>query len=374
MRGTAAREFRMGDDAHPELAPVRPGESLDWPALERYLLAELPELSGGMSVLQFPNGSANLTYQVAFGERRLVVRRPPFGAIAAGAHDMHREYRVLSRLHTAYERAPRALLYCDDVAVIGAPFLVSEYRQGVVVWDRVPVAMSIHPDAGRRIGFAVVDALADLHRVAPQACGLEGLGRSDGYLERQVRGWTARWRAVATEPNTVVDRVAVELARTIPQSGPPAIIHNDFKVDNCQFPPDDPDRVISVFDWEMATLGDALTDLGTLLNYWPEPGGDAAIGVPGLDTLGLPSRAEVVARYAERTGWALTLADLAWYEALGCWKTAVILQQLYARHLRGETTDPRMAERGENVQGLARRAMDLLNNRARRTSKGRGSS
>jgi aminoglycoside phosphotransferase (APT) family kinase protein len=355
-----------------ETAPVRAGEQLDWAALEAYLRAEIGGLSGPFSVLQFPNGSANLTYLVTVGATRLVVRRPPFGQLALGAHDMHREYRVLSRLGPAYPRAPRALAYCADPAVLGAHFLVSEYRPGVVIWGRLPVPMAALPGAGRRVGFAVVDALADLHAVRPDDCGLADLGRPDGYLSRQLAGWRKRWAAVApaggsgagTGTGTVtgtVERVADLLAASQPRSGPAAIVHNDFKIDNCQFHPADPDRVISVFDWDMATLGDPLVDLGTLLNYWPDPADRPGSGLrvlPGLDTLGLPTRHEVVARYAQRRG--LALADVRWYEAYGCWKTLIILQQLYARWQRGETGDPRMAARGEQVVALADRALRLL--------------
>ena len=254
----------------PEVAPVRPGEELDWSSLEVYLRAHLPEMQGELSVLQFPNGSANLTYLVRFGDEAVVVRRPPFGAIAAGAHDMRREHTVLSRLHAAYPRAPLGLHYCADESVIGAHFLVSEYRTGVVVWDHVPDQLDVGPDPGRRIGFAVVDALADLHLVDHEACGLGDLGRPDGYLARQVGGWQRRWEAVALEGRGTLDRVGELLARHLPESGPAALVHNDFKVDNCQFATGDPDVVASVFDWDMATLGDPLTDLGTLLNYWPE--------------------------------------------------------------------------------------------------------
>lgn len=351
----------------PELAPVRPGEELDWAALEVHLRGNLPadvkDLDGPFAVLQFPNGSANLTYQVRFGEARFVVRRPPFGAIAPGAHDMRREYRTLSRLWKCFPRAPRALLFCDDPAVIGAPFLVSEYRQGVVVWRSVPAGMAHQPDAGRRIGSAVVDALAGLHRVDPDACGLGDLGRPEGFLARQVGGWTKRWELVAPDGGEpVMDALARRLAGSLPAPQRAAVLHNDFKVDNCQFAPADPDRVVSVFDWDMATLGDPLVDLGTLLNYWPDPadkaGDDAATAVPGLESLGLPGRAEVVARYAAGTG--LDVSGIAWYEAFGCWKTAVIMRQLYARYQRGETTDDRMGTRGRQVGALARRAMAIL--------------
>ncbi|MEN3358212.1 MAG: hypothetical protein V7637_2194 [Mycobacteriales bacterium] len=351
-----------------EVAAVRAGEELDWAALEVWLRAELPGLAGAFSVLQFPNGAANLTYLVTVGDTRLVVRRPPFGQIAVGAHDMHREYRVLSRLNPAYDRAPRALAYCADPGVVGAHFLVSEYRPGVVIWGRLPPEMATLPDAGRRVGLAVVDALADLHEVRPEACGLSGLGRPDGYLTRQLAGWRGRWAAVAPGSPGVpdadagpVEQVAELLAAAQPESGPAAIVHNDFKIDNCQFRPGDPDRVVSVFDWDMATLGDPLVDLGTLLNYWPDPDDPPDAGtrvIPGLETLGLPTRREVVARYT--AGRALDLTDVRWYEAYGCWKTLIILQQLYARWQRGETTDPRMATRGRQVTALAHRAHRLL--------------
>ena len=156
----------------PEVAEVRPGEQLDWDSLEAYLRKHLPEAAGSFSVMQFPNGSANLTYLVRFGETDLVVRRPPFGVIATAAHDMRREYNVLSLLHAAYPRAPLGLHYCADESVIGAHFLVSEYRSGVVVWDHVPDVLSGGEDPGRRIGLAVVDALADLHLVDPKKCGV----------------------------------------------------------------------------------------------------------------------------------------------------------------------------------------------------------
>lgn len=341
---------------------MRPGEELDFAALEGYLRAAIPGLAGEFSVLQFPNGSANLTYQVRFGARRLVVRRPPFGEIAPGAHDMRREYRALSRLHLRYPPAPRAFALCEDPGVIGAHFVVMEYRPGVVVWGTLPSSMRHHSDAARRVGFAVVDALADLHQVDPAECGLSDLGRPEGFLERQTAGWRKRWSLVAPPEEGPVDELGERLAESIPGSGRAAILHNDFKIDNCQFDPADPDRVSSVFDWDMATLGDPLVDLGTLLNYWPDPSdvdlpGELVVP-PGLDTLGLPARAEVIERYARRSG--TDVRRIAWYQAYGCWKTAIIMQQLYARYLRGETTDERMGARGAGIAGLARRGLAVL--------------
>ena len=352
--------------APPELAEVRPGEELTWERLEAYLREQLPALDGTMSVLQFPNGAANLTYRVSFGEQHLVVRRPPFGQLAPGAHDMRREHAVLSRLHLGYDRAPRALLFCDDHTVIGSDFLVSEYRPGVVVWGSLPDGMADQPDAGHTVGLAVVDALAELHQVDENACGLGDLGRPDGFLDRQVRGWTKRWDLVAdTDGVGLMQSVSDRLAATMPAPQSPSLVHLDFKVDNCQFAPTDPHRVISVFDWDMATLGDPLVDLGMMLGYWPDPSDtdeDAALVVPGLESLGLPTRAEVVDRYATHSRH--DLAALPWYEAFACWRTAVVLQQLHVRYLRGESTDPRMAGRGEPVQALARRAARILDRRS----------
>jgi aminoglycoside phosphotransferase (APT) family kinase protein len=355
----------------PDVAPVRSGEDLDWPTLEAYLRAQMPDLHGPFSVLQFPRGSANLTYRVTFGDRHFVVRRPPLGQVAAAAHDMAREYRVLSRLYSAYPRAPRAYLHCANTNIIGAEFFVSEYRRGHVVWDRVPPELSTDPDASVRVGLAVIDALAELHDVDPGACDLTDLGRPDGFLQRQVEGWTRRWNAVAdqslledaAQTRALVDEVGARIAKRLPMTQRAGIVHNDYKIDNCQFVDGDPDRVSAVFDWDMATLGDSLADFGTLLNYWPDhtlsaddPG--YFVAASATRALDLPDRETVIKRYAASS--SLDLTDISWYEAFGCWRTVVILQQLYARAVRGESTDRRMLQRGEMVAPLARRALALL--------------
>jgi len=346
----------------PEVAAVRPGDELDWSALADYLARQIDGLGPLEAVHQFPNGSANLTYRLDFAGRRLVVRRPPFGHLAPGAHDMRREYRALSRLWRSYDRAPQAYLLCVNHSVIGADFLVIEYREGQVIWGSVPSAMRSHDDVARRIAFAVIEALADLHRIDPEQAGLADLGRPAGFVDRQLAGWRSRWHATSLAHQiTAVDQVAAALTATKPVSPPPAILHNDFKIDNCQFDPANPDRVMSVFDWDMATIGDPFVDLGTLLNYWPDPGADEQsrpVHPAGQEAMGLPDRAEIIGRYGTLTGW--DMSSISWYEAFGCWKTAIVVAQLYDRYLQGQSHDQRQAGKAARILPLARRAMTIL--------------
>jgi aminoglycoside phosphotransferase (APT) family kinase protein len=362
----------MTEEIGPETAPVRPGEGLDWRAFEAWLaprLADtLPSVRGPLEVLQFPNGSANLTYLLRFGAHELVLRRPPFGELAPGAHDMKREYRVLSRLWRRFDRAPRAYFFCDDPGVLGADFFVMERRRGEVVRDAVPVSMRAHPDVARRIAFALVDAMADLHAVEPETCDLGDLGKPEGFAGRQLHGWARRWDLAKPEPGSrrygavaLMQAIYERLDRATPPLSRASIVHNDLKLDNCQFDPADPDRVTSIFDWDMATLGDPLVDLGTLLNYWPDPGDgeDAQRGTrPGLAQMGLPARAELTERYVTRAG--ADLNAVRWWEAFALWKTVVVVQQLHRRWVRGESTDPRMAHIADRMPCLVTAARLVL--------------
>jgi aminoglycoside phosphotransferase (APT) family kinase protein len=355
-----------GEVPAPEVAAVRPGEQLDWGALAAWLrprLAEaLPGVDGRLEIRQFPNGSANLTYLLRVGARELVLRRPPMGQIAPGAHDMKREYRVLSRLWRHFDRAPRAYLFCDDPAVLGADFFVMERRQGEVVRTAIPAALRAHPDIGRRIGFALVDAMAELHALDPAACDLDGLGKPEGFIERQVSGWARRWELARFDDSpAAMDELHRRLVREMPALSRASIVHNDLKLDNCQFDPVDPNRVTSIFDWDMATLGDPLIDLGTLLNYWPDPADpeDAQrASNPGLTSMGLPTRAQITARYAARTGVDVTAAR--WWEAFALWKTVVVVQQLHRRWVRGESTDSRMEHIADRIPSLIAAARTVL--------------
>jgi aminoglycoside phosphotransferase (APT) family kinase protein len=346
----------------PELAPVRPGEELDWASLETYLGAHIPDLTGPMEVLQFPSGSANLTYLLRFGPMELVLRRPPFGVVAPGAHDMRREYKVLSRLWRNFDRAPRAYVFCDDHDVVGADFVVMERRRGEVIRGVVPRSMADHPDLGRRISFALVDAMAEMHLLDPAANDLSDLGKPAGFAARQVAGWKTRWDLVRPDDgNPLMDEVPERLAASVPEPTRVSIVHNDLKLDNCQFDPAVPDRVQSIFDWDMTTLGEPLVDLGTLLNYWPDPTDPPVsrrVSHEGLLHMGLPTRAEITTRYADRTG--IDVSSAGWYEAFAQWKTGVVIQQLHNRWKRGESTDPRMAVIADRLPVLAESASKLL--------------
>lgn len=341
---------------------VRDGDALDWARFEAHVRAALPELDGPFAAKQFPGGSANLTYLVRFGDRELVLRRPPFGTIAPGAHDMKREYKVLSRLWQHFALAPRAYLFCEDHEVIGSDFFLMERRVGEVIRDEIPPSMRDLPDVGRRLGLGTIDAFADLHLLDPVTVDLADLGKPDGFAERQVRGWADRWSRVSElweEPLMV--EVSVELGRRVPQPSRVSLVHNDPKLDNCMFAVGEPDRAIAIFDWDMTTVGDPLIDLGTLLNYWPDPSDPPGAWrgrEESMRTFGLPTRDEVIDHYASRTGFDCTNAR--WYEAFAQWKTGVVVAQLHHRWRMGNSVNPRHETIGDAVPVLARSAAELL--------------
>ncbi len=330
----------------------RPGEELPTERLEPYLREKLPELDGPLTVSQFHGGHANLTYQLTFGDRELVLRRPPFGKIAPGAHDMQREYRVLSRLTDHFAPAPRALLLCTDPDIIGADFVIMERRHGVVVRYDLPEAFTGLPRVETRLADALMQVSADLHRMDVVEAGLSELGKPEGFTARQLRGWTKRWQFSQTGPDENMDRLSAALSEDIPAPQSVAIVHGDLKFDNCQFQPGEPDRVTSVFDWDMATLGDPLVDLAGTLSFWPDPAldpGDMPIRLLSGDW---PDKDYLKRRYAEYSGFDLSRMD--WYEAFACLKTAVIAQQLYRRYVDGGTRDERMEKFGRAARAFAK--------------------
>ncbi len=356
----------FADEAPPETAQVRAGEDLNWAHIEEFLRQRLPrevlDVDGEFQVLQFPNGSANLTYLIRFGASELVLRRPPFGTLAPGAHDMKREYRVLSRLWRLFDAAPRAYLFCDDGAVCGTDFFVMERRRGEVIRGVIPASMRHHDNVGYRVGMALVERIAEFHGLDPEAVELGGLGRPDGFVARQLGGWKKRWELVAdADHDAAMSSVHGRLQAAMPAPQRISLVHNDLKLDNCMFDPQNPDRVSAFFDWDMTTLGDPLIDLGTLLNYWPDPGDsedEKRFSHTGMDRMGLPSRAELIARYAACGG--LDLSAIAWYEAFALWKTATVVQQLHHRWKMGDSSDPRMASVADRLPKLIDNAARLL--------------
>jgi aminoglycoside phosphotransferase (APT) family kinase protein len=349
-----------------ELIAERPDERLDTTRLEPYLRERLPGADGPLTVAQFHGGKANLTYLLRFGDAEFVLRRPPLGPIPPGAHDMRREHRVLSALSRRYPLAPQSLLLCEDDSMIGAVFIVEERRVGFVIRDDLPDDYAGRPDLNRRIGLALVDALADLHSVDPAEIGLGDLGRVEGFLERQLTGWTRRWEASLGGPEEAESRAAMApvlawLGRTLPRERAGALLHNDYRLDNCLLDSEDPARIVAVLDWDMCTQGDPLADLGYLLNYWVEPGDDPEwreIAAMPTWRAGFPSRAAAIARYSERTG--SDVGGVLWYQVFAAFKLAVIIQQIHIRFVRGQTQDRRFATYAKRVLGLARKAQTLI--------------
>ena len=345
-----------------ELIDQRPDEHLDASRLEPYLRAHLEGADGPLTVRQFGGGKANLTYLLRFGPREFVLRRPPLGPIPPGAHDMRREHRVLSVLHRRFPPAPRSLLLCEDESIIGAVFIVEERRHGFVIRDDIPAEFAGRPELNRRIGFALVDALAELHLVRPAEVGLDDLGRPEGYLARQLTGWVRRWQAA--QGGEEAERAAAEMApvldwlgRHLPPSGGAALLHNDYRLDNCLLDSADSGRIEAVLDWDMCTQGDPLADLGYLLNYWVAPGDPPEWReIAAMPTWrdGFPSRADAIERYAMRTGFDVGV--IGWHQVFAAFKLAVIIQQIYIRYVRGQTQDQRFRQYYRRVLGLADKA------------------
>jgi aminoglycoside phosphotransferase (APT) family kinase protein len=341
---------------HPDTAPIRPGEELPLDALSNYLHVNLFPSSDAARIGQFPGGHSNLTYLLQWGGQEYVLRRAPVGPVPPKAHDMVREAKLLQRVHPHFPLAPRVDLICEDPAVIGLPFYLMERRHGVIVRTELPVLFHSVPDFAPRVSQAVVDCLAQLHNVDVEAHGLAGLGKPEGFLERQARGWSERWRRAQTEFNPDIDAAMQWLAARIPPAGPSALVHNDFKLDNLMLDTDDPSRITAVLDWEMTTVGDPMADVGLTLCYWihaRQSSQDHAVtGMPDLP--GWYTRDEFLHRYAMQTG--NPLRHIGWHEVLGIFKLAVILQQIYVRYVRGQTKDERFRRFDVRVRALGRAA------------------
>ena len=342
-----------------DIIPVREDERFDEAKVAAFLRGKIEGGERPLTVKQFGGGAANLTYLLDYGTHEYVLRRPPLGPVAKSAHDMGREYTVLSVLHQVFPYAPRAFVYSEDDSIVGAPFFVMERRQGVVVRRSLPDAFAQMPDAPRRMSEALVDALALFHAVDFAAIGLSELGRPAGFVTRQIEGWYKRWLAAQTHDSPEFEELHHWLKGNEPQETVVSLVHNDYKLDNAMLSATDPGQMVSIFDWDMCTLGDPLCDVGALLTYWTEPTDPPYMQMITSMPLGynFMTRRELVERYAEKSG--RSIHDIHFYHALGLYRLVVIIAQIYIRYQRGQTQDERFAPLGDLIPLIAKAAKEV---------------
>jgi aminoglycoside phosphotransferase (APT) family kinase protein len=333
---------------------------VDGDRLAEYLRRRLTDATEPLSITRLTGGHSNVTYLLSAGLGRWVLRRPPGGCLPAGAHDVVREHRILAALSPAFPLAPRPVLVCSDESVIGTPFFVMEYRPGVVVRSTLPPTLATDVQLRRRLSEALIDTLATLHAVDWVAIGLGSLGRPEGFLARQVRRWAERYDRVKTRENSMIPRLGRWLAAHTPPSPAAVLIHNDFKLDNVVLGTDDPSRPVAVLDWELATIGDPLVDLGVLLCHWAEPrdpGIRKEVGGGVTVAPGFLTRAELVARYAEVA--RRDVSAIRFYETFALYRVSIIEQQIYHRFSTTRAGDERFATFEDRAWRLAEVALDL---------------
>jgi len=351
--------------------PVRPESSFDVAALAAWLRERVDGLEGSPELLQFGRGFSNLTYLLRFPSRELVVRRAPPGINIKSAHDMGREFRILHALAPAWSKVPRPVAHCDDAAVIGTPFYVMERVRGVILRAQEGAARPADGGGGEpakdpfldeatmcRVSASACDTLAEIHQLDWRAIDLGDLGKPAGYVERQVRGWADRYRKARTDDVPTVERLGTWLEENRPTESGAALVHNDFKYDNVVLAPD-LSGVTAVLDWEMATIGDPLMDLGTALGYWVDPGdrpllqGRSVFGPTNLP--GNLTRMQFVERWSRATGH--DASNVVFYYAFALFKLAVISQQLYKRYVDGFTKEERYVHMLASVRSVTATAL-----------------
>lgn len=342
---------------------AREGEQLDAAAVGAWLKSQVPGLSGDCVIRQFPGGSSNLTYHVQIGERDMVLRRPPFGRIAKSANDMVREARILSRLKPAFHYVPAVLAVCEDEAVMGANFYVMERIKGIIPRKDFPKGMEVSPQLARELCESLLDVLIELHSIDFAQAGLADLGKPEGYVRRQVEGWSKRYTDAMTPDAPDCTDIIQWLHDKQPAEVKHCIIHNDYRFDNVVLDANNPRKIIGVLDWEMSTLGDPLMELGTVMCTWTEAT-DPPIAlmtrqqpttVPGMMT-----RAEVMDYYCSRMNLSVEKYDF--YRVYGLFRMAGIIQQIYYRFYHGQTKDQRFASFVHMVKHLADAAREQIRN------------
>jgi aminoglycoside phosphotransferase (APT) family kinase protein len=343
-----------------EAGEVRDEDRLDAGNLDAFLKQRVADLQGPPAIRQFPGGASNLTYLISYGERELVLRKPPAGVKAKSAHDMLREARVIAALKPHYPFVPTVLASCDDHAVLGSDFYVMERLRGIILRSDLPAGLSLDKPGVRRLCLNFIDRLVELHQVDVSQPDVAAIGKGEGYIGRQVSGWSQRWRQALTKDTDPAEDVMLWLAEKQPACETAiCVIHNDYRFDNVVL--DSAFDIIGVLDWEMTTLGDPMMDLGGSMAYWVQ-----ADDEPMFHTLrrqpshvpGMLTRREVVTYYGERSGWRVDSFDF--YEVFGLFRLMVILQQIYRRFVLAQTTNPRFADFGVAAAYLGRRCRNLM--------------
>ncbi|MBN2282818.1 MAG: phosphotransferase family protein [Deltaproteobacteria bacterium] len=341
-----------------EAVSARKGEELDIGELKTFLKDSLPSMKGDVSLKQFPGGHSNLTYLVRIGEEELILRRPPIGRKAKTAHDMNREYRILNALRDVFPWCPTPLVYSDDESIMGCPFYLMERIKGMVIRKKLPDGVTFSPDQARALNENMIDVHVRLHSVDYKKIGLGNFGKPDGYVKRQVEGWSERYRQARTPDAPDCEDIMTWIHENMPSdSGRAAIIHNDFKLDNMVVDVDDPTRIVGVLDWEMSTIGDPIMDIGNILAYQVEetdpPDLKMMRFMPEPIEFAL-TRKERVDLYEKKSG--LSFHDINFYYCFGLFRLAVIAQQIYYRYYHGQTSDKRFEMMVVGVQILERAA------------------
>lgn len=338
---------------------VKQGEELNVEQLNKYLNEVAPQVGEVVGITQFPGGFSNLTYCLQTATDEYVLRRPPFGANIKSAHDMGREFKVLSLLKPHYDKIPQPIVFCEDEAILGAPFYIMQRIKGVILRATNAPKMQLSAETLRVASIALVDNLVALHDLDIEQTGLIQLGKPQGYVQRQVEGWIKRYYQAETDKIETLDVVAKWLQENMPAEQAPAFLHNDYKYDNVVLNPENLSEIIGVLDWEMSTVGDPLMDLGATLAYWSEATDTDEVKFFNLTWLpGNLTRQEVVSRYAERSG--RDVSNISFYYTFGLYKNAVIAQQIYARWKLGHTKDPRFGSLLPIIKGLGDKATSAL--------------
>jgi aminoglycoside phosphotransferase (APT) family kinase protein len=346
-------------DLQDEARAVRSGEGIDPAVLNAFLRTSAPDMGEVLEIRQFPGGFSNLTYSLRTAGREYVLRRPPLGANIKSAHDMGREFRVLSLLKDHYPKIPQPVIFCPDETVLGSPFYIMERVQGLILRAHTAPKMGLSAEQMRRSSLALVDNLVALHALDIEATGLAQLGKPAGYVQRQVEGWIKRYRQAQTDALPALDTMAEWLPANLPPEQAPAFLHNDYKYDNVLLNPDDLGDIRGVLDWEMSTIGDPLMDLGAALAYWSEA--DDAPAYRQFNLTWLPgnlTRREVTERYATQSG--RDLRHIHFYHAFGLYKNAVIAQQIYARWKAGHSRDERFGQLLPVIEALGKKAVEVI--------------